>query len=124
MKSYKVVSLYSGCGGLDLGFKNAGFETVMATDNWSKACETIIENKLSKEVINDDIRNISFKKYRDIIDVVIGGPPCPPYSQTRHYLVDKKNGFQDENAGFAVPEYFRAIKEINPKIFFFEKWCL
>ena len=49
-----------------------------------------------------------------------GGPPCPPYSQTRHYLVNKKNGFEDEKAGFAVPEYFRAIEELNPKVFVFE----
>lgn len=51
---------------------------------------------------------------------MIGGPPCPPYSQTRHYLVGKANGFEDERAGFAVPEYFRALKELKPKVFLFE----
>jgi DNA (cytosine-5)-methyltransferase 1 len=120
MKSYKLISLYSGCGGLDIGFKKAGFKTVLATDNWGKACETLTENKIADEVIHDDIRNISFKKYKGIIDVIIGGPPCPPYSQTRHYLTEKKSGLEDEGAGFAVPEYFRVIKEVNPKVFLFE----
>lgn len=120
MKGYKVISLYAGCGGLDLGFKKAGFETVVATDNWCKACETLVENKIAGEVIHDDIRNLSFKKYKGKIDVVIGGPPCPPYSQTRHYLTEKKKGLEDEGAGFAVPEYFRVIKEVNPKVFLFE----
>jgi len=120
MKNHTVISLYAGCGGLDLGFKKAGFRTEVATDNWNKACETLAENKIAGKVIYDDIRNLSFKKYKGKIDIIIGGPPCPPYSQTRHYLTEKKKGLEDEGAGFAVPEYFRVIKEVNPKIFLFE----
>lgn len=120
MKQYKIISLYSGCGGLDLGFKKAGFKTMVATDNWSKACETLSYNNIAEEVIVGDIRNLSFKQFENQIDVVIGGPPCPPYSQTRHYLIDKKKGLEDEKAGFAVPEYFRIVEEVNPKIFLFE----
>lgn len=116
----KIISLYSGCGGLDLGFKKAGFSTVLATDVWERACETIVHNKLADKVIVDDIRNINFKSYQGKVTGVIGGPPCPPFSQTRHYLKDKKNGFEDENAGFAVPEYFRVIEEVRPKFFLFE----
>lgn len=112
--------MYSGCGGLDIGFKKAGFKTIVATDNWDTACKTLLHNKISENVIIDDIRNISFVNFNNQIDVVIGGPPCPPYSQTRHYLVDKKRGLEDERAGFAVPEYFRIIKEVNPKAFLFE----
>lgn len=115
-----IVSLFSGCGGLDLGFKKAGFNTVLATDIWDKGCETLKHNQLSETVINDDIRNIDFRIYKNKVDGVIGGPPCPPYSQSRHYLQGKKNGFEDEKAGFAVPEFFRVIKEINPKFFLFE----
>lgn len=115
-----IVSLFSGCGGLDLGFKKAGFKTVLATDIWDISCETLKKNEISEIVINDDIRNIDFRRYKDKIEGVIGGPPCPPFSQSRHYLQGKKNGFEDEKAGFAVPEFFRAIKEINPKFFLFE----
>ena len=117
---YKVLSLFSGCGGLDLGFKKAGFHTIMATDVWDVACKSLELNHAADEVICGDVRNLDFKKYKGNVDLVIGGPPCPPYSQTRHYLVDKVGGFQDEKAGFAVPEYFRAIEEIMPKMFLFE----
>lgn len=123
MEEMKVISLFSGCGGLDIGFKQAGFHTVFATDVWQIACQTLEKNNMADEVICDDIRNIDFSmlkaKYGEI-GCLIGGPPCPPYSQTRHYLVGKKNGFEDEKAGFAVPEYFRALKILNPKVFFFE----
>lgn len=123
MKELKVVSLFSGCGGLDIGFKQHGFTTVFATDIWDVACNTLQKNNMAKEVLCDDVRNIDFnriKKENGNIDCVIGGPPCPPYSQTRHYLINKKSGLEDEKAGFAVPEYFRAIKELQPKVFFFE----
>ncbi len=120
MKKYKVISLFSGCGGLDLGFKKAGFHTILATDIWDVACNTLKMNHAADNVFCGDIRGINFTKYNGEADVVIGGPPCPPYSQTRHYLTHLKGGFEDEKAGFAVPEYFRAIEEINPKAFVFE----
>ncbi len=120
MKNPKVVSLFSGCGGLDLGFKKAGYHTIFATDNWNVACETLRANKMADEVVCEDIRKLDFKHLKGKADIIIGGPPCPPYSQTRHYLVNKESGFQDKKAGFAVPEYFRAIEEIQPKAFLFE----
>ena len=117
---HNLISLFSGCGGLDLGFRKAGFRAIMATDVWDIACNSLKLNNVADEVICGDVRNLDFKKYKDSVDIVIGGPPCPPYSQTRHYLVGKVGGFQDEKAGFAVPEYFRAIEEISPKAFLFE----
>lgn len=119
----KIISLFSGAGGLDIGFEKAGFRTVYATDIWQIACDTLQKNNMADEVFCGDVRNIDFnalkEKYRDI-DCLIGGPPCPPYSQTRHYLVGKAGGFDDEHAGFAVPEYFRALEQLRPKVFFFE----
>jgi DNA (cytosine-5)-methyltransferase 1 len=116
----KIISLYSGCGGLDLGFKKSGFRTILATDVWDKACTTLLHNEISDKVVNDDIRHINFKKYFMKVDGVIGGPPCPPFSQSRHYLTEKKSGFKDEKAGFAVPEFFRVVKEVSPAFFLFE----
>lgn len=122
MKKKSIVSVFSGCGGLDIGFKENGFNTVLAMDNWMPACNTLIENSIAEKVINEDIRLVDFKGIlKDSkVDCVIGGPPCPPYSQTRHYLIDKKNGLEDEKAGFAVPEFFRVIEELNPKVYLFE----
>ena len=122
-KELNVVSLFSGAGGLDIGFHQAGFKTIFATDIWNIACDTLKENEMASSVFCGDIRKIDFTKIKSEnpqIDCVIGGPPCPPYSQTRHYLVGKADGFNDEKAGFAVPEYFRAVKELDPKVFFFE----
>ena len=122
-KDIKVVSLFSGAGGLDLGFKLAGFKTIFATDLWDVACETLKANNISDNIYCGDIRDINFHTINDKygkVDVLIGGPPCPPYSQTRHYLVGKADGFDDVNAGFAVPEYFRALDELKPTIFVFE----
>ena len=115
-----IISLFSGAGGLDLGFHKAGFHTVLATDVWDIACESLRLNNMADYIVCEDIRKQDFSKFRNSVDVVIGGPPCPPYSQTRHYLSNKAGGFDDEKAGFAVPEFFRAIGEINPKIFLFE----
>lgn len=123
LKKPNVVSLFSGAGGLDIGFHKAGFQTVFASDIWDKACETLKKNNAADEIFCGDVRNINFKALKErigSIDCLIGGPPCPPYSQTRHYLIGKADGFNDEKAGFAVPEYFRAVEELQPKIFFFE----
>lgn len=119
----KVVSLFSGAGGLDIGFEQAGFRTIYATDVWDLACQTLQQNEIADEVYCGDVRNINFSEVKEKygeIDCLIGGPPCPPYSQTRHYLIGKANGFEDKNAGFAVPEYFRALNELKPKVFLFE----
>ena len=118
--NHNIISLFSGCGGLDMGFKKAGYHTLLATDVWNMACKSLELNHAADKIICADIRELDFLKYQNTVDVVIGGPPCPPYSQTRHYLVGKVGGFQDEKAGFAVPEYFRAISEIRPKVFLFE----
>jgi DNA (cytosine-5)-methyltransferase 1 len=56
---------------------------------------------------------------KEDIDVLIGGPPCPAYSKSRFYRKDKKRALEDENS-FTLYEYFRALDEIRPKIFFFE----
>ena len=123
IKQPRIVSLFSGAGGLDIGFHKAGFKTVFATDIWDKACETLKNNGMSERIFCGDVRQIDFTSLSQEIggvDCLIGGPPCPPYSQTRHYLIGKADGFQDEKAGFAVPEYFRALETLRPKVFFFE----
>lgn len=119
----RVISLFSGAGGLDIGFEQAGFRTVYASDVWQIACDTLKQNNMADNIYCGDVRDIDFTKLKEEygnIDCLIGGPPCPPYSQTRHYLIGKADGFDDEHAGFAVPEYFRALRELNPKVFLFE----
>ena len=64
IKKPKVISLFSGAGGLDIGFKKAGFRTVFATDVWSVACETLKKNNMSDEVFCGDVRDIDFSKLK------------------------------------------------------------
>lgn len=122
----RIVSIFSGGGGIDSGFHAAGFQICLSTDFWDIACNTLIKNRISKKVVCDDIRNIDYvQELNEIdfsvsdIDVLVGGPPCPAYSKSRFYRTDKKRALEDENA-FTLYEYFRALETISPKVFFFE----
>jgi len=119
----KIVSVFSGVGGIDFGFEKAGFETVIATDIWNKACESLKANFPKSEIICDTIENIDFKKIKKkykVIDGLVGGPPCPPFSKSRFYRKEKERGIEDEDGFMTVSNYFRAVEELNPKFFFFE----
>ena len=124
--SIKVLSIFSGGGGIDCGFKAAGFDICFSTDFWQPACDTLEKNKVGRSVKCADIRTIDYNaelskinlKTSDI-DVLVGGPPCPAYSKSRFYRKDKKRALEDENS-FTLYEYFRALEEIRPKVFFFE----
>ena len=119
----KIVSVFSGVGGIDFGFEKAGFETVFASDIWDRACESLKANFPNSEIICDTIENIDFKKIKKThkeIDGLVGGPPCPPFSKSRFYRKEKERGINDEDGFMTVSNYFRAVEELNPKFFFFE----
>ncbi len=116
----KSIELFVGAGGLGLGIEKAGFKQVLSVEKNSQCCKTILYNKLlgipelnDWHVINDDIKNVDFKKHEGIITLVSGGPPCQPFS-----LGGKHLGYLDIRDTF--PETIRAIKEIKPKTFIFE----
>lgn len=71
----KVISLFSGCGGLDLGFEKAGFEIPIANEYDHTIWETFIANHPNTKLIKGDIRNINETDFPDNIDGIIGGPP-------------------------------------------------
>tara|TARA_B110000902_G_scaffold266170_1_gene352879 strand:+ start:1229 stop:2278 length:1050 start_codon:yes stop_codon:yes gene_type:complete len=119
----KIVSVFSGVGGIDFGFEEAGFETVFASDIWERACDSLKVNFPNSEVVCDDIINIDFRKIKDkhkIIDGLVGGPPCPPFSKSRFYRKEKDRGIDDIDGFTTVMNYFRAVDELSPKFFFFE----
>ncbi len=85
--SYKLIDIFSGCGGLSTGFEWTGqFETVLAADIWQTALDTVKSNKPNTETIckplqdleNEEIQKIK-EKYGEI-EVVVGGPPCQGFS--------------------------------------------
>jgi DNA (cytosine-5)-methyltransferase 1 len=119
----KIVSVFSGVGGIDFGFEKAGFETIFASDIWDRACESLKANFPNSEIICDTIENIDFKKIKKThkeIDGLVGGPPCPPFSKSRFYRKEKERGINDEDGFMTVSNYFRAVEELKPKFFFFE----
>lgn len=119
----KIVSIFSGVGGIDCGFHQAGFNTIFANDNWQIACDSFKLNYPEAEVKCASIADVDFKIIKEKygpIDGLVGGPPCPPFSKSRFYRTDKKRGIEDENGFLTVSNYFRALEELDPKFFFFE----
>lgn len=104
-----LISLFSGCGGLDLGFRNAGFGIVFANDNDKAVWETYEKNFGHKL----DGRSIIDIKSEDLPDAdgIIGGPPCQSWS-----LAGAMRGINDER-GQLFYEYIRVIRDKQPKFF-------
>lgn len=107
----KVIDLFSGCGGLSLGFEMAGFKTVFACDFWRPACLTLKENFPACEVFEGDIKKVrgeDLKKKFGGIDAVIGGPPCQGFSIAGKRLID-----DPRNRLFL--EFLRIVRTVAPK---------
>ncbi|CAN7620553.1 DNA cytosine methyltransferase [Pseudoduganella sp. LjRoot289] len=113
MKRPTCVDLFAGAGGLSLGLKMAGWEAKAASDFDASACETYRKNFAGVNVIAGDIRNISWDAFRGKIDLVAGGPPCQPFSVAG-------NQKADQDVRDMLPEFVRAIREIQPKMFLLE----
>lgn len=77
----KAISLFSGAGGLDVGFKKAGVDIVWANDFDKDACETYRIN-LGNHIYCGDVNQLKFKLFNDIneVDIIFGGPPCQGFS--------------------------------------------
>lgn len=110
--SYKVVSLFSGAGGLDLGFIEAGFNVVWANDLFSEAVETYQKN-IGQHIVLGDLSEIDADSIPDC-DLVIGGFPCQGFSvaNTGRNTDDKRNSL--------YLEFVRIIRQKKPYAFIAE----
>jgi DNA (cytosine-5)-methyltransferase 1 len=108
----RFISLFSGCGGLDLGFSNAGFNMIFANDNDKDVIETFELNHGLK-LDTRSLINIDSKELPDS-EGIVGGPPCQSWS-----LAGKMKGAAD-NRGKLFYEYLRVIRDKNPKFFLAE----
>ena len=111
---YKMLELFAGGGGLALGMEKAGFESVLLNELDKHACNTLRANRPDWNVVEGDVSNIDFRKFRDQIDVLTGGFPCQAFS-----YAGKKLGFEDTR-GTLFYEFARAVKETQPKVFIAE----
>lgn len=109
-KKFRVISLFSGAGGMDLGFINAGFDIVWANDFFKEAVESYKKN-ISEDIVFGDITKIKSSEMPDDIDLVIGGFPCQGFS-----VANTKRSMKDER-NFLYKEMLRVIKDKNPKFF-------
>ncbi len=107
----KIISLFSGAGGMDLGFHKAGFQTVIANEFDPKICPTFRANFPETELIEEDIRKISADRFPKGAVGIIGGPPCQSWSEG-----GSLRGIDDPR-GQLFYDYIRILKECQPLFF-------
>ena len=110
----KVISLFSGCGGLDLGFEKAGFDIPIANEFDPSIWETFKANHPKTKLIQGDIRKITAGQFPSNVDGIIGGPPCQSWSEA-----GSLRGINDER-GQLFFDYIRVLKKVKPKFFLAE----
>ncbi|WP_374724217.1 DNA cytosine methyltransferase [Calidifontibacillus erzurumensis] len=124
-KKVAVVSLFSGAGGLDMGFIKEGFHIDVAIELDSIACETYRANHPNTTVINYDVTTLTGETIRELIQnkpiIILGGPPCQSWSimKSEKDGIGGKRGFDDER-GHMILEYVRLCQELQPFAIVFE----
>jgi DNA (cytosine-5)-methyltransferase 1 len=121
----KAISLFSGVGGLDFGFEAAGFETAVALDLDPIACRTLRMNR-PWPMIEGDISAIRTRSIMDAAglgpgdaDVLIGGPPCQPFSKSGYWVTGDARRLDDPRAD-TLAHYLRVLRDTLPKVFLLE----
>ena len=114
----KVISLFSGCGGLDLGFERAGFDIPVANEFDKTIWSTFKANHPKTHLIEGDIRQVNKEDIAEFldgdVDGIIGGPPCQSWSEA-----GALRGIEDER-GQLFFDYIRILKDFQPKFFLAE----
>lgn len=106
-----LISLFSGAGGLDLGFHKAGFHTLIANEYDPKICPTFRANFPETRLIEGDIRKVNENVFPERITGIIGGPPCQSWSEG-----GSLRGIEDAR-GQLFYEYIRILKATQPLFF-------
>lgn len=117
----KIISLFSGAGGLDIGFEQAGFETVVAVELDESCCDTLRTNRPQMCVLNKSVTDVTGEEILKLANLnvgdpalVIGGPPCQSFS-----LAGCRKGLEDDR-GKLLFEFVRIVRETLPKGFVLE----
>lgn len=114
MKEITAVSLFTGAGGMDIGFERAGVKTVFANELMKEATETYNANHPGNVMVNDDINNVidTLEEFRGV-DFVFGGPPCQGFS------VAGKMDPDDERSKL-IFTFLDVVEKVQPKAFVME----
>lgn len=124
-KKKTIISLFTGAGGLDLGFEAAGFETVVAVEMDDHCVETLRFNR-SWPVIHNDIHAVSSSALlktaglkKKEATLLIGGPPCQPFSKSGFWATGESKRLADPRAS-TLDEYLRILEDSLPEAFLLE----
>ncbi len=109
-----IISLFSGCGGLDLGFERAGFDIPVANEYDKTIWETFKVNHPKTHLIERDIRKVNEEDFPSDVDGIIGGPPCQSSPEA-----GSLRGIDDER-GQLFFDYIRILRKVQPKFFLAE----
>jgi DNA (cytosine-5)-methyltransferase 1 len=125
MKKPTVLSLYTGAGGLDYGFETAGFRTAVAVELDDICVRTLKQNR-RWPIISDDIHNVATN---DILtkagvsagaaDILIGGPPCQPFSKSGFWASGDTKRLDDPRAS-TLKSFLRVVEDARPRAFLME----
>lgn len=123
IEKIRTLSLFSGAGGLDIGFSDVGFDIIESVEIEEKFCDTLeLNSGKGKRFENSKVNCIDIRKYTAAhlgkIDFIIGGPPCQTFSAAGR----RANGVlgTTDARGVLFKEYVRLLKELSPKGFLFE----
>jgi DNA (cytosine-5)-methyltransferase 1 len=112
----RALSLFSGGGGLDIGFDRAGYQHVASYDILEMTGEVLSVARPDWTVFSGeagDVTAVDWKRYSGSVDVLHGGPPCQPFSHA-----GRQKGAED--ARDMVPEMVRAVRQMRPRAFVLE----
>lgn len=114
----RVLDLFAGGGGFSLGFRQAGLGVARAVENFKPKAETYRANFPEVELWERDIQTVAM---RESFDVVIGGPPCEPYTpangRRREFPLDR---LYKDKIGSLVLQFIRLVGETRPRVFVME----
>lgn len=109
-KTYSVLELFAGAGGLAVGLEKAGLKCIALNEIDKWACQTLRKNRPQWRVLEGDVKAFEFSEFHNKVDVVTGGFPCQAFS-----YAGKKLGLADAR-GTLFYEFARVVKEVNPPI--------
>jgi DNA (cytosine-5)-methyltransferase 1 len=111
--SMKGIDLFASAGGLTLGLKSAGVDTVCGVEIDPHRTQTFAKHSSGARIITSDIRRVNFSEFRGKVGLVYGGPPCQPFSSggLRQAASDERN---------MIPQFIRVVADVQPEAFLME----
>ncbi len=126
MRIPRVLSLYTGAGGLDYGLEAAGFEVAAATDLDHDSCETLRRNRrwpvVEGNILDLETERLLFEKgevQTGKIELLVGGPPCQPFSKSGYWARGDSLRLLDPRAD-TLGAYLRILESTLPEAFLLE----